>query len=277
VTADAALADALARFAGRDRVLIALDFDGTLAPIVDDPDTAAALPHALDGVRELSGLPGTSVAVVSGRSLGRLRALLGPAGPVALVGSHGAEVLVPAEADGGEAATADGLGAGEKELLDRLHDAVAAIVDAHPGTALEEKPAAVVLHTRRADRATALAATGAVLLGPARWDGVHILTGKEVVELAVTDLTKGAAVRRLRAGLGLDRGGVLYAGDDTTDELAFAALDDDAGDLTVKVGAGPTVARHRVRGPDALAELLVDLAQRRRGGGTGVSSPGWSS
>jgi trehalose-phosphatase len=263
VTEDAVLAEALARFAARDRVLVALDFDGTLAPIVDDPDTAAALPHALDAVRELTDLPDTSVAVVSGRSLGRLRALLGPAGSVALVGSHGAEVLAPD--DGG---TADGLGPGEKELLARLHDAVTAIVAAHPGTALEEKPAAVVLHTRRADRATALAATGAALLGPARWDGVHILTGKEVVELAVIDLSKGAALRRLRADLGLERGGVLYAGDDTTDELAFAALDDDAGDLTVKVGPGPTVARHRVRGPDALAEVLVDLAQRRRGGGT---------
>jgi trehalose-phosphatase len=264
VTADAALADALARFAARDRVLVALDFDGTLAPIVDDPDTAAALPPALDAVRELTGLPGTSVAVVSGRSLGRLRAVLGPAGSVALIGSHGAEVRVPAGADPGDAGTVDGLEADEKELLDRLRDAVAAIVEAYPGTTLEEKPAAAVLHTRRADRATALAATGAALLGPARWDGVHTLTGKEVVELAVTDVTKGGAVRRLRAGLGLDDGGVLYAGDDTTDELAFAALDDDAGDVTVKVGAGPTAARHQVAGPDALADLLGDLAELRR-------------
>jgi trehalose-phosphatase len=259
VTADPVLAEALARFAARDRVLVALDFDGTLAPLVDDPDTAAAPPRALDAVRELTGRPGTSVAVVSGRPLSRLRTLLGPVGPVALIGSHGAEVEVPAgDAD------ADALDAEEKELLAGVHDAVAGIVRAHPGTSFEEKPAAVVLHTRRADRATALAATAAALLGPARCDGVHTLVGKEVVELAVTDVTKGTALRRLRAGLGLDRGGVLYAGDDTTDELAFAALDDDAGDVTVKVGAGPTEARHRVDGPGALADLLVDLAQRRR-------------
>jgi trehalose-phosphatase len=262
VTVDAALVEALAGFAVRDRILVALDFDGTLAPIVEDPATAAALPRALEAVRELTGLPGTTVAVVSGRSLGRLRAVLGPTGPVALVGSHGAEVQV--DDAGGDAGPGGGLEADEKELLARLNDAVAGIVAAHPDTALEEKPAAVVLHTRRADRATALAATGAALLGPARWDGVHVLVGKEVVELAVTDVTKGGALRRLRAGLGLERGGVLYAGDDTTDELAFAALDDDAGDLTVKVGAGATGARHRVAGPDALADLLVDLAQRRR-------------
>jgi trehalose 6-phosphate phosphatase len=269
VTADADLAEALARFAARDRVLVALDFDGTLAPFVDDPDAAAALPRALDAVRELTRRQGTSVAVVSGRSLGRLSTLLGSVGPVALVGSHGAEVQVPAAAGEADADALDaggGLDAEEKELLAGVRDAVSGIVRAHPGTTLEEKPAAVVLHTRRADRATALAATGAALLGPARWDGVHTLAGKEVVELAVTDVTKGGALRRLRAGLGLDRGGVLYAGDDTTDELAFAALDDDAGDLTVKVGAGPTGARHRVDGPDALADLLVDLSQRRRRG-----------
>jgi trehalose-phosphatase len=268
VTAGAVLAEALARFAVRDRVLVALDFDGTLAPLVDDPDAAAALPRALDAVRELTGRPGTSVAVVSGRPLGRLRTLLGSVGSVALVGSHGAEVQLPpaaGEADA-DAPDAGGLDADEKELLAAVHDAVSGILRAHPGTTLEDKPAAVVLHTRRADRAAALGATAAALLGPARWDGVHTLVGKEVVELAVTDVTKGGALRRLRAGLRLDRGGVLYAGDDTTDELAFAALDDDAGDLTVKVGPGPTGARHRVDGPDALADLLVDLAQRRRRG-----------
>jgi trehalose-phosphatase len=264
VTADPALAEAIARFAAREQVLVALDFDGTLAPIVEDADTAAALPPALAALRELTGLPGTSVAVVSGRPLNGLRARLDAVGPVALVGSHGAEVELPA--GGGTAGSLEdgGPGAREKELLARLHDALAGIVGEHPGTALEEKPAAVVLHTRGADRATALAATGAALLGPARWDGVHTLAGKEVVELAVTDVTKGGALRRLRAGLGLDAGGVLYAGDDTTDELAFAALDDDAGDVTVKVGPGPTRALHRVAGPDELAGLLVELAQRRR-------------
>jgi trehalose-phosphatase len=269
VTADGALAEALARFAARDRVLVALDFDGTLAPIVDDPDAAVALPRALEAVRELTGFPGTSVAVVSGRSLGGLSAVLGPVGPVALVGSHGAEVQLHApDGDDSDTATGGGLDADEKELLARLHDAVAGIVRANPGTALEEKPAAVVLHTRCADRAGALAATAAALLGPARWDGVHTLVGKEVVELAVTDVTKGGALRRLRAGLGLDRGGVFYAGDDTTDELAFAALDDDAGDLTLRVGAGPTRARHRVAGPEVLADLLVDLAHRRASRGS---------
>ena len=255
------LGDALTRFAAREQVLVALDFDGTLAPIVDDPDAAAPVPGAVAALHELAGGPGTTVAVVSGRSLDRLRSLLGAVGPVALVGSHGAEIDLPAS---GGSAPRGGPAAAEKELLDRLRDAVAAIVRNRPGTVLEEKPAAVVLHTRQADRAAALAATADALLGPARWEGVHALAGKEVVEFAVTDVTKGGALLRLRSELGLARGGVLYAGDDTTDERAFAVLDDDEGDVTIKVGDGETAARYRVADPDAVAGLLVALTQRRR-------------
>jgi len=121
-----------------------------------------------------------------------------------------------------------------------------------------------VLHTRRADREAAIGATSDALEGAGRWPGVHVLRGKEVVELAVTDVTKGRALRRLRADLGLAEGGVFFAGDDTTDERAFAVLDDDAGDVSVKVGGGRTVARHRVANPGQLAALLALVARRRR-------------
>jgi len=91
------------------------------------------------------------------------------------------------------------------------------------------------------------------------------MRGKEVVELSVSDATKGAALRRLRAltGTAPGPGGVLYAGDDVTDETAFAVLDDDAGDVTVKVGPGETGARHRVPDPQAVARLLQELAALR--------------
>jgi trehalose-phosphatase len=265
VSGDTGLVSALDRFAQRDAVLVALDFDGTLSPIVDEPDAAAPLPRAAEAVRRLVGSPGTAVAIVSGRALDGLRAVLGSVGPVALVGSHGAELEVPdGFADGTDPDAESGLGEEARELLARLHDDMTEIVGRHPGTALEEKPASVVLHTRRADRPAALAATAEALLGPARRPGVHVLTGKEVVELAVTEATKGAALRRLRSRLGLAEGGVLYAGDDTTDELAFRVLDDGSGDLTLKIGSGPTAARHRVAGPDELADVLTELAQRRQ-------------
>jgi trehalose-phosphatase len=76
------------------------------------------------------------------------------------------------------------------------------------------------------------------------------------------DVGKGAALRRMREAIRADA--VLYVGDDVTDENGFAALDDEAGDVTVKVGPGETGARHRVRDPEdvaAMLELLVDLCQ----------------
>jgi trehalose 6-phosphate phosphatase len=264
----AALARAVEAFAQRDRILVALDFDGTLAPIVEDPETAQPLPLAVQAIKALAGLPRTHVAVISGRSLAQLRRLVEPGEGVALVGSHGAEIdeddlLAEGDETGGSSDDDDLVDDDGLQLLAHVHDAVSDIVEAYPGTVLEEKPAAVVLHTRKADREEAIAATSDALQGPGRWPGVHALRGKEVVELAVTDVTKGGALRRLRADLGLEHGGVFFAGDDATDERAFAVLNDDEGDVTVKVGGGRTAARHRVAGPRDLAEVLALVARRR--------------
>jgi trehalose-phosphatase len=265
---DPSLRRALEEFVRRDRILVALDFDGTLAPLVDDPDTAEPVPLAAEAIAALAGLPRTYVAVISGRPLEQLRQLIDHTEGVALVGSHGAEIdesdLVVDGDEPGAAGDDDLLDDAEAQLLAHVRDAVADVVAAHPGTTLEEKPAAVVLHTRRADREAAIGATSDVLQGPGSWPDVHVLRGKEVVELAVTDVTKGRALRRLRADLGLDGGGVFFAGDDTTDERAFAVLDDDGGDVSVKVGAGRTAARHRVGGPRDLAEILAFVARGRR-------------
>ncbi len=111
------------------------------------------------------------------------------------------------------------------------------------------------MHVRQvADRSAA-----AELLVAARAVADPSLTlkpGKDVLELAVTDADKGSAVRRLAAELGAQ--GVLYLGDDVTDEDAFRALGAD--DIGVKVGAGDTVAAHRVADPAAVRDLLEQLA-----------------
>src|SRR4051794_7229810 len=176
---DADLLEAVDDLLARERILVAVDYDGTLAPIVENPDEAVPLPAALEALRALSEAPGTSVAVVSGRALDRLRRFVSPAGAMLLVGSHGAEVDA-GSLDGGGTGDRDGtvLDADGRRSLERLRQAVGEIVRAYPGTSLEQKPAAVVLHTRTADRESALGATGDVLLGPARWPGVHVLRGK---------------------------------------------------------------------------------------------------
>jgi trehalose 6-phosphate phosphatase len=139
-----------------------------------------------------------------------------------------------------------------------------AIRSRYPAVRLEYKPSVVVLHTRGVDPSVAAAATTATLAVGERYPGVHVMPGKNVVELTVLEANKGNAVVALARATTSDA--TLYLGDDVTDERAFAALDRTSGDLTVKVGDGETVAAQRVPGPEAVVELLelfVDQARVR--------------
>lgn len=246
---DDALAD-LARRAAVGPVLVALDFDGVLAPLVDDPSTSRALPASAAALDRLAGL--VRLALVSGRALADLAALATPPEGTLLVGGHGAErgawragILHPEPLHLPDDAA---------RRLAEILPAVTALVAGSTGR-VEHKPASVVVHTRTATRADAERLTAAtVALG--RQAGADVLAGKDVVELSVLDVDKGKALAALRAELGAV--GLLYAGDDVTDERAFAALG--PRDVTVKVGAGHTVARFRVPGPPEVAQLLHRLA-----------------
>ncbi|WP_299038321.1 trehalose-phosphatase [uncultured Pseudokineococcus sp.] len=257
---DGALVLALDALAASPRPLVALDFDGVLAPLVDDRDAARPLERSAAAVAALAALEGEralEVALVSGRPLDSLVRLAGPPDRAGLVGSHGAEVRLPGADD-----TSAPLDAAQQALLGDVVDRVAAVVAEHPGTDLETKPAGAVLHTRRADVATASAAQRAVHDGPGRLPGVRALRGKDVVELAVLDVDKGRSVQMLREAVAASA--VLYVGDDVTDEHAFAVLDGAAGDVGVKVGPGATAAGFRVAGPEAVSALLEHLLRARR-------------
>lgn len=248
------LDSALRAFAASARILVALDFDGVLAPIVARPMDARPLPGSREPMQRLVSATGVHLALVSGRALSDLRALAEPAAGVLLVGSHGAEM-----------GTADSphplLDDDRTAVLDRVVAGLEKVAAAHPGTHVELKPAGAVLHTRGAERDAAETATRAALEGPAGWDGVHLTRGKEVVELSVLATNKGEAVEHLRRQSGADA--VLYVGDDVTDEHAFAVLDPAHGDLRVKVGDGDTAADHRITGPEQVVELLAALAGLR--------------
>ncbi|SDQ62415.1 trehalose-phosphatase [Quadrisphaera sp. DSM 44207] len=248
---DPSLLTALEAFAARSPVLVALDFDGVLAPIVAQPGDARPLPASAAAVAGLAAADGVTVALVSGRSLESLRAVADPPPSAVLVASHGAEV----------AGAVLELSAEQEALLAQVVEGLGAVVAAHEGTALERKPAGAVLHTRRASPDVAAEATAAALTGPATLPGVRAMRGKEVVELSVVDADKGSAVAALRSRLGVDA--ALFAGDDVTDEDAFAVLDTAAGDVPVKVGPGETAAPYRVPDPEAVAVLLQHLLSRR--------------
>jgi trehalose-phosphatase len=239
---------ALEGLARLPRLLVASDYDGVLAPIVTDPARAFALPEAMAAVRELAALPGTTVALVSGRARQDLAALAGAPPAVRLVGSHGSELaagirLAPAQA----------------ELRERLAQTLPPLLRDYPGTWLEAKPTSLVLHTRTASPEVGTAARAAVRNGPGGWPGVHLTDGKEIVELAVVTTHKGTAVATLRDESDADA--VLFIGDDVTDENAFAVLRDQ--DVGVKVGPGDTLARYRVPDPPAVVQVLELLLAGR--------------
>jgi trehalose-phosphatase len=129
-----------------------------------------------------------------------------------------------------------------------------AIVARHPGTRIEHKPASVSVHTRGIDPGTAEAALREAADVPDRVPGLHVMPGKQVVELAVLATNKGTALVDLARARGAEA--TLYLGDDVTDERAFEALDPDAGDVTVKVGDGATAAAWRV---DDVADVVATL------------------
>ncbi|MPV48452.1 trehalose-phosphatase [Pseudactinotalea sp. HY160] len=254
---------ALADFARRPRVLVALDFDGCLAPLVEDPARARPTERAAAALAEFGRMDDVHLALVSGRPAADLVTLADPPAGTRLIGSHGAE---RARLEGvGVAHEPFTLTDAQRELLERVSAAAEEIAAGHPGAWVEHKPAAAVLHTRPLAPGPAAAATAAALAGPAGLPGVHPIRGNQVVELAVVPSTKGGALVALRAELAGDGDPlpVLYAGDDVTDETALATLGD--GDVGIKVGAAESVAPYRVAGPEELASALAVLARERGG------------
>jgi trehalose-phosphatase len=250
VALDGPLADALAELASTPRLLVASDFDGVLAPIVTHPSEARALPAAMQALSALTRLPDTTVAAISGRSLADLVAVAAPPAGVRLVGSHGAEF------DGGTAT----MQPEQRELHARMGTVLEQIIADTAGAWLESKPTGVAVHVREAEPTAGERVLAEVRSGPASWDGVLVTEGKAVIDLAVVHADKGTALSTLRAQAKATA--VLFAGDDVTDEKAFAALGE--GDVGVKVGDGETLARYRVAAPADVAELLTVLAAARR-------------
>ena len=258
VASDDRLDLALSVLTGLRPLLLALDFDGVCAPLVDDPARSRMLPGTRAALLALAST-GCRVALVSGRSLESLLAAAEPEPGWLVVGGHGAEVGWSGPGRPG------GLPEAETALLARLTADVEALVADAPGRRVEHKPTAVVLHTRLAAADVGARVTGAVLAGPAARAGVHVRRGHDVVELAVVVADKGTALQALRGQVGARA--VLYVGDDVTDEDAFAVLDPGAGDVGVKVGPGPSVAGYRVAAPVQVTALLERLLTLLRGPG----------
>jgi trehalose-phosphatase len=251
---------ALVRVARVPRLLVASDYDGTLAPIVADPEQARALPESVGALRVLAGLHETTAAVISGRALRDLATLSRLPSEVHLVGSHGSEFDV---------GFVHALDERARALHRRLARALEDVVEGAVGVGLEVKPASIAVHVRRADPEVGQRVLAAVRSGPAGWEGVSVTEGKAVIELAVIATDKGHALDVLRHEAGASA--AVFMGDDVTDERAFARL---AGpDVGIKVGSGVSAAGFRVADTAAVATVLAFLVEERRAWLYGESAP----
>ncbi|MGM0931625.1 MAG: trehalose-phosphatase [Actinomycetota bacterium] len=249
----AELRAALEDLAGTETLLVALDFDGVLAPIVPRAEDARPLPASAAAVAALADLPRTSTAFISGRALASLRAVASPDRRTLLIGSHGGEVFT------GPDSPPLVLDEPQQRALTAAAAVVEKVVAAHPGTRLEAKPAGVVLHTRTAADDVAAAATEQARAALQEIPGLQISDGKRVLETSVLSADKGQGIGLLRSFTGATA--VFFAGDDVTDEHAFAVLRD--ADVGIKVGPGSTAAQYRVESPQSFAAALALLAELR--------------
>lgn len=232
-----------------------LDYDGTLTPIVDDPEAAELAPNTRDVLRRLGER--TVVGIVSGRDLDDVRTRVGLDG-LAYAGSHGFDLHL---ADGTRRQLAEGhlgdLDRGEQQLRDRLAGVA--------GVRVERKRFAVAVHDRGVEdpavRDHVAALVGEVADGEPR---LRRTGGKRVHELRPDlDWDKGHAIEALIAALDAADRLPVYVGDDTTDEDGFRAVRVCDGVGVVVRGeddARPTLAAAALADTGAARTLLADLA-----------------
>ncbi len=239
------------------RLLLALDFDGTLAPIVPHPEEAAILPAAGHALRRIADRRDTLVAVVSGRGLDDVRARVREERAF-FAGNHGFEIEGP-----GIRHRIDAAERHRPELraaTERLRTEFADL----EGAEIEDKGITVSVHYRRVDDPAAAELLRQAAVREAERSGLRVTHGRRIVELRPpVDWHKGRAVEFLIDALAAEKPLYpVFIGDDVTDEDAFAAVRARGG-LAILVARAaitrPTVADARVGSPEELVPLLERL------------------
>jgi trehalose 6-phosphate phosphatase len=261
-TTGAGRAGLAALLAEPGRALVGLDFDGTLAPIVPDPDAARGHPD-VPGVLTRLATAGIRVAVVTGRPAATAVEYAGVADVPGLVvlGHYGLERW-----EGGNVTAPEDLSA-VVEARRRLPEVLAA-AGAPEGTYVEDKGAAVAVHTRRtADPSAAFALLRDPLAALADQVGLVVEPGRFVHELRPAGGDKGDALRTLASER--TPSAVVFVGDDLGDLAAFDAVDrlraeGTPGLLVCSGSTEVTALADRadlvVDGPEGVVDLLTAVA-----------------
>jgi trehalose 6-phosphate phosphatase len=226
-------------------VLVAFDYDGTLAPIVDDPAKARMRPETGGLLLELTKL--YPVIVISGRAQPDALEKMRGANVVEVVGNHGIEPWYA--------------GNRHVDLVRRWLVEITAHLGQIKGVVIEDKIYSVAIHYRQSREKKK--ARAAILKVVADLGDVRVIGGKQVINVLPKDAPhKGIALERERERFHCDT--AIYVGDDVTDEDVFA-LDQPGRLLTIRVGAKSTsAAMYCIANQRAVDKLLTVLIERRR-------------
>lgn len=229
--------------------LILLDYDGTLAPFVKNPEDAVPSPMLLELLQQMSADKKNKVVINSGRNHQILDKWF-----------EGSALDFAAEH--GVFYKDDGIW--HKNIMekvvwdDEIIDIIQHTIDKTPRSHMEQKDAALVWHYRNVDvwlaelRAQQLINA---LIGPCARLNLQIVPGNKIVEIKPPDFNKGSEVVRRLERQGYDF--LLAIGDDTTDEDMFRALPADG--ISIKVGSFSAAAKYRIPLQSSVIPFLTNL------------------
>jgi trehalose 6-phosphate phosphatase len=242
------------------QLLLGLDFDGTLAPIVSHPAEARMPDETRAVLKVISRTPGVSLAIVSGRELDDLRSKVALE-DVILAGNHGLEIA------GKDFSWNYPESARWQRLIQEISTELGSRIRAIPGTMVENKRLTATVHYRNAAPAD-IAGLAEIVHGTVapRADRFHVRRGKKVLEIfPAVPWNKGSALLWIKERLrdkGSPDASICYAGDDSTDELAFREL---PSAVTIRVGKDShSAARFTVDDTAGVRKFLNWLLSARR-------------
>jgi trehalose 6-phosphate phosphatase len=226
-----------------------LDVDGTLIELTDSPFKTHADPELKALLGEVAERLGGAVALVSGRSIEYLDALFAPL-RLPAAGLHGVERR-----------KASGVMHGASFVdsqLDPARAALKALVEAHPGTLLEDKGRTVAVHFRMAPECESTVRDTVIEVASRLNSNYHIQDGNMMVEIKPRGFTKASAVKAFMQEPPFSGRKPVVVGDDLTDQDAFKAVEHQGG-LSIAVG-DRVHGQYRVENAAAVRAWLQEIA-----------------
>jgi trehalose 6-phosphate phosphatase len=217
-----------------------LDVDGTLVELTDTPSQTVADPQIKSLLREVAERLGGAVALVSGRKIATLDELFAPL-KLPAAGLHGVERRRTGGAIQG-ASFVD-------SQLDRARASLKTLVEAHPGTLLEDKDRTLAVHFRLAPQLEAIMRQSIVEIAKPLGSNYHIQSGKMLFEIKPRGFSKATAIQAFMKESPFSGRRPVFAGDDLTDQDGFAIVEAQGG---ISIGVGD-----RVHGQFYLADVAA--------------------